>query len=82
MASRGVCSALLSSHFFASHSILSPALPLQILYSPVFSSERRAKFVSKYKKEEKNFFLTLMKNIMKSRKNVKENYLPAVKLKY
>lgn len=42
--------------FFASHSILSPALPLQILYSPVFSSERRAMFVSKYKKEEKNFF--------------------------
>lgn len=59
MASRGVCSALLSSHFFASHSILSPALPLQILYSPVFSSECRAKFVSKYKKEEKKFFFDL-----------------------
>lgn len=52
-----LCSSLLS--FFASHSILSLALPLQILYSPVFSSERRAKFVSKYKKEEKKFFFDL-----------------------
>lgn len=74
--------ALLFSHFLplipsSPQPFLSRSFILQsFLQSVVLSLSANTK------KKKKKVFLTLMKNIMKSRKNVKENYLPAVKLKY